>query len=332
MFAMSERRPAMRVFLAGATGAIGKRLVPRLTARGHQVTGTTRNAGRTDQLLAQGAEAVVVDGLDAVGIREAVASAEPDAIIHQMTALSGTPDFRHFDRWFAVTNELRTKGTENLLAAASAAGVNRFVAQSFTGWNNIREGGSIKTEDDPLDPHPAKEQSESLAAIRFLERAVLEAPLQGIVLRYGNLYGPGASEALVEMVRQRKLPIVGGGTGVWSWTHIDDAAAAAVTALERGERGIYNIVDDEPARMSDFLPYLAEVVGGKAPMRVPAWLGRLVAGPAMVQAMTEARGASNEKAKRELGWQPTWPSWREGFRRGLTDPATGLHPRGRVAV
>jgi nucleoside-diphosphate-sugar epimerase len=322
----------MRVFLAGATGAIGRRLVPQLVVRGHHVTATTRSADKLDRLRALGAAPVVVDGLDAVAVGEAVAHAEPEAIIHQMTALAGEPDLKHFDRWFARTNELRTKGTENLLAAASAADVGRFVAQSYTGWTNIREGGPVKTEDDPLDPSPAKEQTESLAAIRFLEQAVLEAPLAGIVLRYGSFYGPGASESLVEQIRRRKLPVVGGGGGVWSWIHLDDAASATVAALERGSRGIYNIVDDEPARASECLPYLAEVIGAKPPMHVPAWLGRFLAGEAAVGMMTEARGASNAKAKRELGWQPSFPSWREGFRDGLTDSASAQKSGGRAAA
>jgi 2-alkyl-3-oxoalkanoate reductase len=321
----------MRVFLAGATGAIGRRLVPQLVARSHQVTATTRSADKLDRLRALGAAPVVVDGLDAVAVGEAVARAEPDAIIHQMTALAGEPDLKHFDRWFARTNELRTKGTENLLAAASAEDVGRFVAQSYTGWTNIREGGPVKTEDDPLDPSPAKEQAHSLAAIRFLEQTVLEAPLEGIVLRYGSFYGPGASESLVEQIRRRKLPVVGGGGGVWSWIHLDDAASATVAALERGKRGIYNIIDDEPAKASECLPYLAEVIGAKPPMHVPAWLGRLLAGEAAVGMMTEARGASNAKAKRELGWQPSFPNWREGFRDGLTDSASA-HSGGRAAA
>ena len=215
----------MRVFVAGANGAVGRRLVPMLVARGHQVTGTTTSETvRSRRIRTLGAEPVVVDGLDAVGIGEAVARAEPDAIIHEMTALSGTPDFRHFDRWFALTNRLRTEGTEHLLAAAKASGVKRFVAQSFTGWSNSREGSWIKTEDDPLDPHPVKEQTETLAAIKFLERAVLEAPLEGIVVRYGGLYGPGSSETLGDILRKRMFPVIGNGAGIVSSTHIDDAA------------------------------------------------------------------------------------------------------------
>jgi nucleoside-diphosphate-sugar epimerase len=310
----------MRVFVAGAGGAVGKRLVPMLVARGHHVTGTTSRPESADQIRRLGAEPVVVDGLDAVGIGQAVAQAEPDAIIHEMTALSGTPDFKHFDRWFALTNQLRTEGTENLLAAAKASGVKRFVAQSFTGWSNSREGSWIKTEDDPLDPHPLKEQTHTLAAIKFLEHAVLEASLDGIVVRYGGLYGPGSSEKLVEILNRRMFPVIGNGAGMVSSTHIDDAAGGTLTALERGRRGIYNIVDDEPAPSREFIPAIAEAVGAKPPLHVPAWLGRLVAGEVAVTMMTEGRGSSNVKAKRELDWQPIWPSWRDGFRRGLATP------------
>jgi nucleoside-diphosphate-sugar epimerase len=313
----------MRVFLAGGSGAIGRRLTPQLVARGHQVTATTTSRDKLDGLRALGAEPVVVDGLDALGVGEAVARAEPDAVIHQMSALAGEPDLRRFDDWFARTNELRTVGTENLLAAARASGVKRFVAQSYTGWPNTREGGPVKTEEDPLDPAPPPAQAESLASIRALERAVLEAPLEGIVLRYGSLYGPGASDGLVELVRGRKLPILGSGDGVWSWIHVDDAAAATVAAVERGGRGVYNVVDDEPVRVSDWLPYLAEQVGAKPPRRLPVWLGRMVAGEVAVSFMTRIRGSSNAKTRRELGWEPSWRSWREGFRRGLTDEAAG---------
>ena len=309
----------MRVFVAGATGAIGRRLVPQLVSAGHEVTATTRSPGKVDELRRLGAEAAVADGLDAPAVREAVARAEPEAIVHQMTALAGAPNLRRFDEWFATTNELRTKGTEHLLAAAEAAGVGRFVAQSYTGWPHAREGGPVKTEDDPFDPDPAKAQTQSLAAIEFLERTVLEAPLEGIVLRYGGFYGPGASEAYVDMVRKRRFPIIGDGGGVWSWIHVDDAAAATIAALERGHRGVYNIVDAEPAPVSEWLPYLAEAVGAKAPRRVPPWLGRLAAGEVAVRMMTEVRGSSNEKAKRELEWKPRWSSWRRGFRTGLSD-------------
>jgi nucleoside-diphosphate-sugar epimerase len=316
----------MRVFVAGASGAVGRRLVPMLVARGHQVTGTTSRPERAEAVRSFGASSVVVDGLDAVGIGEAVARAEPDVIVHEMTALSGTPDLKHFDRWFALTNRLRTEGTENLLAAAKASGVKRFVAQSFTGWSNLREGSWIKTEEDPLDANPVKEQRETLAAIKFLERAVLEASLEGIVVRYGGLYGPGSSETLVELLDKRMFPVIGDGAGYVSSTHIDDAASGTLAALERGRRGIYNIVDDEPAPAREFIPAIAEAVGARRPLHVPAWLGRLLAGEVAVTMMTEGRGSSNAKAKRELEWQPIWPSWRDGFRKGLDTPVP-LPPR-----
>ena len=311
----------MRVFVAGATGAIGRRLLPQLAARGHEVVATTTTEAKVEQLGSLGAEPVVLDGLDPVAVGQAVARAEPEVIVHQMSALSAEPDLRHFDEYFARTNRLRTDGTRNLLAAAQASGVKRFVVQSYTGWPNIRSGGEVKTEDDPLDPEPPAAQAESLAAIRSLEQAVVDAPLEGIVLRYGSLYGPGASEPLVELVSRRRLPIVGRGEGVWSWVHVDDAAAATVAAVEHRRPGIFNIVDDEPAPVSEWLPYLAEQVGAKPPRRLPTWLGRLAAGEVAVSMMTRVRGSSNAKARRVLEWSPAWPSWREGFRGGLTLPA-----------
>jgi nucleoside-diphosphate-sugar epimerase len=292
-------------------------------AHGHRVTATTRSADKVDGLRAMGAEGVVLDGLDGVAVGEAVARSAPDAIVHEMTALAGKPDLRRFDRWFATTNRLRTEGTRHLLAAAEAAGVAKMVVQGYTGWPNVREGSRVKSEDDPLDPRPAKWQNESLAAIEFLEAAVPSAPLEGIVLRVGSFYGPGASDSLVELVRKRRLPIIGDGAGVWSWIHIDDAASATVAAVERGTRGVYNVVDDEPAEASAWLPYLADVVGAQPPMHVPVWLGRLLAGEVAVRWMTEIRGSSNAKAKRELDWRPAWTTWRDGFRDGLTDAASG---------
>jgi nucleoside-diphosphate-sugar epimerase len=307
----------MRVFVAGAGGAIGRRLVPQLAERGHEVVASTRGKEKLGELRALGADAVVMDGLDALQVGEVVARAEPELVVHQMTALAKMSDLRRFDKEFAVTNELRTKGTDYLLAAAQAAGARRFVVQSYTGWPNIREGGPVKTEDDPLDPDPPAQQTESLAAIRHLERVVLEAPLEGVVLRYGSFYGPGASEPLVELIRERKMPVVGSGGGIWSWIHIDDAAAATVAAVESRATGIYNIVDDDPAPVSEWLPYVADVVGAKPPRHVPVWLARVAAGEVGVSAMTRIRGSSNAKAKRELGWQPKWPNWRDGFRHGL---------------
>ena len=316
----------MRIFVAGATGAIGRRLVPELVARGHQVIATTRNPGKVHLLASLSAEPVVVDGLDAAGVAQAVARAQPEAIIHQMTALAEKADpkqfqvgnLKHFDRWFAGTNRLRTQGTAHLLAAARASGVRHFVAQSYTGWTNIHAGGSVKTEEDPFDPEPVKAQRESMFAIRFLEKAVLEAPLEGVVLRYGNFYGPGSSDALVKAVRRRQMPIIGDGGGVWSWTQLDDAATATVVAVEGGLRGTYNVTDDEPARVSDWLPYLAEVVGAKRPIHVPVWAARVLAGEMLTRWMTESRGSSNAKLRAASDWRPRWSSWRDGFRFALT--------------
>ena len=310
----------MRVFVAGGTGVIGRRLVPQLVARGHQVTATTTGPGKLGLLQQLGAEAVVMDGLDAMSVGEAVAAARPDAIVHQMTAISPAnagkePDFKHMDRWFAITNRLRTEGTDHLLAAAEETGVSHFVAQSYANWNGIREGGWVKTEEDPLDTHAGTSQHAVAAAIRHLEDAVVKAG--GAVLRYGGFYGPGATDDQVELVRRRKFPLVGGGTGYSSWVHLDDAASATVLAVEQKARGVFNIVDDEPAPASEWLPYLAKVVGGKPPMRVPKWLARLLAGEAVVTMMTEGRGFSNAKARRELGWELRYPSWRQGFEEGL---------------
>ncbi len=310
----------MRVLVAGAGGAIGRRLVPQLVARGHDVVATTRSAEKTAAVRALGAEPVVMEGLDAGSVGEAVARAEPDVIVHQMTALAGIQDLKHFDETFAVTNQLRTTGTDHLLAAADALGVTRFIAASYTGWPFAREGGPVKTEDDPFDEHPPAEQEKSLAAIRYVERATVENSPHGIALRYGSFYGPGASDELVKVVRRRKLPLVGDAGGIWSWIHIDDAASAAVAAVERGAAGVYNIVDDDPAPVSEWLPFLAETVGAKPPRHVPVWLARLVVGEVGVSMMTQIRGSSNAKAKRELGWEPHWSSWRDGFRHGLAEP------------
>ena len=321
----------MKVFVAGAAGAIGRQLLPQLAAQGHQVTATTRSPGKAAMLRDLGAEPVVVDGLDAMAVGEAVGRAEPEVVIHQMTALAGTFDLRRFDKMFALTNRLRTEGTDHLLAAAAAAGARRFIAQGYTGWPNIREGGSVKTEDDPLDPNPPAMQRQSLAAFRHLERVVpATAPMQGIVLRYGSFYGPGASDDFIDLIRKRRVPVIGDGAGIWSWLHIHDAAAATIAALEYGAPGVYNVVDDEPASVAEWLPYVARVVGAKAPRRLPAWLGRLAAGDVGVSMMTQIRGSSNAKARRELGWQPAWPSWREGFSRGLANGAQP--PEGREAL
>jgi nucleoside-diphosphate-sugar epimerase len=309
----------MRVFVAGGTGVLGRRLVPQLVARGHQVTATTTSAARLGLLQQLGAEGVVMDGLDAMSVGEAVAAARPDAIVHQMTAISvahaGKPDLKHFDRWFSGTNRLRTEGTDHLLAAAEAAGVSHVVAQGYANWNGIRQGGWVKTEEDPLDLMTGTAAQPGMAAIRHVEDVVGKA--DGAVLRYGGLYGPGATDDQVELVRKRQFPLVGGGTGYCSWVHLDDAASATVLAVEQQARGVFNIVDDEPAPASEWLPYLAECAGAKRPMRVPTWLARLLAGEVAVVMMTEGRGFSNAKAKRELGWQLRYPSWRQGFREGL---------------
>jgi nucleoside-diphosphate-sugar epimerase len=300
----------MKVFVAGATGAIGARLVPQLIERGHDVIGSSRSPQKAAGLRALGVEPVVLDLLDPAAVRDVVVAASPDAIVHQATALAGLSDFKHFDRSFAQTNRLRTEGTDALLAAARAAGVSRFVAQSFAGWPYAREGGPVKSEDDPLDPTPVPTMRETLEAIRHLEQAVVGAG--GLALRYGGLYG-SPDDAQLELVRKRRFPIVGDGGSIWSFVHLDDAAAATVLALERGSPGVYNVVDDEPAPVRDWLPALAAAIGAKPPRRVPRWLARLAAGEAGLVLMTEIRGASNAKAKRELGWTLRHPSWRQGF-------------------
>jgi 2-alkyl-3-oxoalkanoate reductase len=301
----------MKVFVAGATGAIGARLVPMLVERGHEVTGSSRSAEKAETLRTQGAEPVVLDLLDAPAVHEAVAALRPDGIVHEATALAGLNDLKHFDRSFAETNRLRTEGTDALLAAAREAGVDRFVAQSFAGWPYARDDGAVKTEDDPLDPTPVPAMRESLEAMRYLEQRVVDAG--GIALRYGGFYG-SPDDAQLELVRKRRFPIVGDGGGIWSFVHLDDAAAATVLAVERGAPGVYNIVDDDPAPVREWLPVLAEEIGAKPPRRVPPLLARLLAGETGVVMMTEIRGASNAKAKRDLGWTLRYPSWREGFR------------------
>jgi len=312
----------VRVFVAGGAGVVGRRLVPQLVARGHQVTASTTSAAKLDLLAQLGAEGVVMDGLDAVSVGEAVAKARPDTIVHQMTAISmahaGKPDIKHPDRWFATSNRLRTEGTDHLLAAAEATGVSHFVAQSYAGWNGIRKGGWVKTEEDPLDPETGTIMRKGAEAIRHLEDVVVKSG--GAVLRYGGLYGPGATDDQVELVRKRQYPVVGGGTGYYSWVHLDDAASATVLAVEQKASGVFNIVDDEPAPASEWLPYLAACAGAKPPMRIPKWLARLLAGEQAVTMMTEGRGFSNAKAKRELGWELRYPSWPRGLqgRAGVT--------------
>jgi nucleoside-diphosphate-sugar epimerase len=303
----------MRVFVAGGTGVIGRRLVPQLVAHGHQVTATTTSAAKLGLLRQLGAAGVVMDGLDAASVGEAVAAARPDAIVNQMTGLSpahaGKPNLRNPGRFFAVTNRLRSEGTDHLLAAAQATDVTNFVAQSAAIFNGHRVGGWVKTEEDPL------QVVEGTKAISHLEDVVVKAG--GAVVRYGGLYGPGANDDQVELVRKRMFPLIGGGTGYFSWVHVDDAASATVLAVELQAKGVFNIVDDEPAPVSEWLPYLAECAGAKPPRRVPRWLARLLAGEMVVGMMTEGRGFSNAKAKRELGWELRYPSWRQGFKEVL---------------
>lgn len=314
----------MKVFVAGATGALGRQLIPQLEAKGHQTVGMTRTASKSEGLRSLGARPVVADALDPDAVTKAVLDAEPDVIVHQLTALSGEMDMRHPDRAFAVTNRLRTEGIDHLVAAGQAAGARRFVAQSYTGWPFARTGGPVKSETDPLDPDTPKSLRTTLDAIRYLEEATTGITWgEGVALRYGAFYGPGTGLSqdpdamMAKPIRKRQFPLVGGGGGVWSFIHIEDAATATLEAIEHGSSGIYQIVDDEPAPVSEWLPALAKALGAKPPMRVPAWVGRLAAGKAAVVMMTDARGASNAKAKRELDWDLRYPSWRVGFDKGL---------------
>jgi nucleoside-diphosphate-sugar epimerase len=307
----------MRVFVAGATGAIGRQLVPRLVAAGHEVHGMTRCESKQAMLDELGAVPVVADALDPDQVAEAVGRARPDVIVHQLTALAGK-GLRDLKRRTAMTNRLRIEGTDHLLSAGQAVGVRRFVAQSIGMGLYVRTGGPVKTEEDPLDPTPPRKMREGAAGIRHLETAVLGADwTEGIVLRYGAFYGPGTGMGpggeMYEMIRKRRFPLVGGGGGVWSFIHIADAAEATVAAVEHGKRGIYNVVDDDPALVAEWLPVLAQTLGAKKPMRVPRLIVRLFAGEAGVVMMTDVRGASNAKANRELGWRPAHPSWRQGF-------------------
>jgi nucleoside-diphosphate-sugar epimerase len=304
----------MRVFVTGATGALGRHLVPGLVAAGYEVTATTRTPGKAAQLREAGAEPVVLDGLDREAVIAAVRAAAPEVIVHQMTALAGMRSLRNPDKAFAATNELRTRGTDNLLAAAARAGTRRVIAQSYAGPGPDRRPGPLKTEADPSDLRPIRSAVQGPAAIAYVDKTVpAEAP-EGIVLCYGGFYGRGASDFLLDMLRKRQVPVIGGGTGVWSFIEITDAAAATLAAVEAGAPGIYNVVDDDPAPVAEWLPYLAKVAGAKPPLRVPAWLGRLLAGEFVVAQMTTSRGSSNEKARKELGWEPRFASWREGFR------------------
>jgi nucleoside-diphosphate-sugar epimerase len=304
----------MRVFVTGATGALGRHLVPLLVAAGHEVTATTRTPGKVTQLRAAGAAPVVLDGLDREAVIAAVRTAAPQVIMHQMTALGGMRSLRNPDKLFAATNELRTTGTDNLLAAAQRAGTRRVIAQGYAGAGPDRRSGPLKTEEDLSDWRPIRSATRGPAAIRYVEETVPARAPEGVVLRYGAFYGPGSSDVLLEMLRKRQVPVVGGGTGVWSFIEVTDAAAATLAAVERGAPGSYNIVDSDPAPVAEWLPYLAQVAGAKPPLRMPAWLGRLLAGEFVTAQMTTSRGYSNERAQKELGWEPRYASWREGFR------------------
>jgi len=314
----NKKEDSMRVFVVGASGAIGTRLVPQLINRGHEVIGTSRSPDKAKGLRALGAEAVVLDALDARAVREAVRRAEPNAIVHQATALANGRFGRSLDRTFAQTNRLRTEGTDNLLAAAREAGVPRFVAQSFANYRYAREGGMVKTEDDPLDPTPLPNTVETNAAMRHLDEAATDAG--GIVLRYGGFYG-AANDGLIGPVRKRQFPIVGDGGGFGSFIRLDDAAAATVLALEHDGPAIYNIVDDDPAPVREWLPALATALGAKPPRHFPVWLARMFAGEANAVMSIESRAASNAKAKRELGWTLRYPSWRQGFAEAYANPS-----------
>jgi nucleoside-diphosphate-sugar epimerase len=319
----------MKVFVAGATGVLGRALVAQLVARGHEVVGMTRSASKQDLVRSLGARPLVADALEPDAVAQAVASAEPQVIVHELTALSGpmsVRDARHPERFRGaiMTNRLRTEATDHLLAAGRAVGVRRVVAQSFGAFRFARAGGPVQTESDPLDPDPPGAQQPGLDAILYLERAVTTIEWgEGLVLRYGGFYGPGTAVSLAPdaqvaaPIRKRRFPIVGGGGGVWSHVHIADAASATAAAVERGRPGIYNVVDDDPAPVREWLPVLASALGAKPPRRVPRWLGRLLAGETVTVTMTEVRGASNAKAKRELDWRLRYPSWRQGFAQGL---------------
>jgi len=327
----------MKIFVAGATGAVGRRLVPTLQEHGHAVTAMTRSAAKQEDLRRAGVHAVVADALDGAAVIAAMERAQPDVVVHQLTDLTKFGNVRRFEKAFASTNRLRIAGTDNLLGAARATGARRFLAQSFAGWTYAREGALVKAEDDALDPHPYPAQRSTLDAIRHLERAVTSAQeLDSLVLRYGGFYGPGTSLGEggehVEAVRRRRFPVVGSGAGVWSFVHIDDVASATAAAIEGGPRGLYNVVDDDPAPVSDWLPELAAALGAKPPRHVPAWVGRLAIGPHGVAMMTEIRGASNAKAKRLLDWRPAVTSWREGFRERLGSPPRAGAARSAAAA
>lgn len=312
----------MKVLVAGATGGLGRSLVPKLIAAGHEVTGMIRSESGAAGVRAQGASVVFADGLNADAVKAAVAEARPEVVVHQMTALKDGINFKKFDESLAVTNRLRIEGTDNLLAASHAVGVRRFIVQSYAGWNLQQGGSPTKTEDVPLDPDPAPASRQTMAGIQHLEAAVTgDQSMEGLALRYAAFYGPtgsiGKGGELVEMIRQRKLPLVGDGSGVWSFIHYDDAADATVRAVQTGDPGVYQIADDDPATAAVWLPELARILGAKPPRHIPTWLAKLAIGDFGVAAFTKIRGADNSKAKDTFGWQPGYASWREGFRHGL---------------
>jgi nucleoside-diphosphate-sugar epimerase len=308
----------MRIFVAGAAGAVGRKLVPSLVAKGHAVVGLTRTPESGRRLAAAGAEPVVADALDAAAVEAAVTAARPEVVVHQLTALAGASDLRDFDAVLSASNRLRTTGLDNLIAAARKSGARKIVAQSYCGWPYARTGGPIKSETDPLDTTPPLKQTQSLAAIRHVEAAVADLrDLQGVVLRYGSFYGPGTGmfePVVVGQLRKRQMPLIDGGGGWWNFLHVDDAASATVATIEGDARGLYNVVDDEPAPVRDWLPALADAVGAKPPRRLPTWIARFFAGQALVTMMTASRAGSNAKIKRDLGWRPAHASWRQGFR------------------
>jgi 2-alkyl-3-oxoalkanoate reductase len=310
----------VRILVAGATGAVGMQLVPALLTRGYEVVGTTRTPSKTSTLEQLGARAITLDVLDADAVMRAARDVRPDVIVHQATAIPASLNMRKLAQAFAPTNRLRTEGTTHLVAAARACGA-RIVAQSFAGWPYARQGGPVKSEDDPLDSRPPGQLRSTLEAIRTLESAVLVA--HGTVLRYGAFYGPGTSLTAgsggqLDLVRRRQFPIIGRGTGIWSFAHIEDVAEATAHAIGQGATGIYNVVDDDPAPVAEWLPYVARLTGAQSPLRVPRWVGRLMAGEHVVVLMNDVRGASNAKIKQRLGWRPKYPTWREGFRAALT--------------
>lgn len=311
----------MNVFIAGGTGAIGKRLIPLLINSGYKVTSMTRSPGKRELLQKLGADVVIADGLKREDVRKEVLETQPEVIIHQMTSLAGIKNLKNFDKKFELTNRLRREGTDYLIEAGEEAGTKLFIAQSYAGWNYEPTGSGLKSENDPFDPHPSAKMVKALEAIKYLEDKVLSSGIKGIILRYAGFYGPGTGISLnsgvVELIKKRKFPIIGKGNGVWSFIHIDDAASATLAALKKGKEGVYNISDDEPAPVSAWLPGLAEILNAKPPFHLPVWLGKLIAGDTVVLLMTNIKGVSNSKAKAELDWQPLYKSWREGFRKGL---------------